>query len=86
MTCGYTAARESRFSPRAGLIYSRPLSHSRKRGMNQKKAVQHRRTAFFLVATTAVRANYAEKEEPQPQVEFAFGLRMTNCEPSRPSE
>lgn len=27
----------------------------------------------------------AEKEEPQPQVEVAFGLRMTNCEPSKPS-
>lgn len=27
----------------------------------------------------------AEKEEPQPQVDVAFGLRITNCEPSRPS-
>jgi hypothetical protein len=26
--------------------------------------------------------NYAEKEEPQPQVVFAFGLRMINCAPS----
>ena len=30
--------------------------------------------------------HYAEKEEPQPQVELAFGLRITNCDPSRPSE
>ena len=24
-------------------------------------------------------------EDPQPQVVFAFGLRITNCAPSRPS-
>lgn len=24
---------------------------------------------------------YIENEEPQPQVVFAFGLRMTNCAP-----
>ena len=27
-----------------------------------------------------------ENDEPQPQVDAAFGLRMTNCEPSNPSE
>ena len=27
----------------------------------------------------------AENEEPQPQVVCAFGLRITNCAPSRPS-
>ena len=26
-----------------------------------------------------------ENEEPQPQVLVAFGFRITNCEPSRPS-
>ena len=29
--------------------------------------------------------NQAEKDEPQPQVNVAFGFRITNCEPSRPS-
>jgi len=28
----------------------------------------------------------AENEDPHPQVEVAFGLRMTNCDPSKPSE
>lgn len=28
---------------------------------------------------------HAENEEPQPQVEDAFGFLMTNCDPSRPS-
>lgn len=27
--------------------------------------------------------DYTEKDEPQPQVVSAFGLRMTNCEPCR---
>lgn len=25
---------------------------------------------------------YAEKEEPHPQVELAFGFLITNCDPS----
>lgn len=29
--------------------------------------------------------NQTENEEPQPQVVVAFGFRMTNWEPSRPS-
>jgi hypothetical protein len=29
---------------------------------------------------------YAEKEDPHPHVDCAFGLRITNCEPSNPSE
>ena len=27
----------------------------------------------------------AEKEEPHPQVDVAFGFLITNCAPSRPS-
>ena len=29
---------------------------------------------------------YTENDDPHPQVEVAFGLRMTNCAPSSPSE
>ena len=30
-------------------------------------------------------ATQVEKDDPQPQVVVALGLRITNCEPSRPS-
>jgi hypothetical protein len=30
--------------------------------------------------------NQALKDDPQPQVELAFGFLITNCAPSRPSE
>ena len=36
--------------------------------------------------TKTVTSAQAEKDDPQPQVDVAFGLRITNCEPSRPSE
>jgi hypothetical protein len=37
------------------------------------------------VRTPVARAIQTEKDEPQPQVVEAFGFRITNCEPSRPS-
>ncbi len=49
------------------------------------------RVGFLAVADGAGRsardsaARQAEKEDPQPQVVAALGLRITNCAPSRPS-
>lgn len=37
--------------------------------------------AFFRILFS----DQAENEEPQPQVEVALGLRITNCDPSKPS-
>ncbi len=36
-------------------------------------------------ATHAIGAGQAAKDDPQPQVVWALGLRITNCAPSRPS-
>lgn len=41
---------------------------------------------YNACAESSPAGNHAEKDEPQPQVEVAFGLRITNCDPSRPSE
>ena len=39
-----------------------------------------------LFSTSAASGDQVEKEEPQPHVVVAFGLRITNCAPCRPSE
>jgi hypothetical protein len=40
-------------------------------------------SAALLINTDV---DQAENDDPQPQVEVAFGLRITNCDPSKPSE
>jgi hypothetical protein len=39
-----------------------------------------------LVLSSGRNGDQVEKEEPQPQVVVAFGLRITNCAPCKPSE
>jgi hypothetical protein len=46
--------------------------------MDTKKAAE---TAFLFLRGL----DYAENDDPQPQVEVAFGFLITNCAPSIPS-
>ena len=39
------------------------------------------RRALLVFQLRSVLRNYTEKDEPQPQVVAAFGLRITNCAP-----
>ena len=58
-----------------------------RRAANQRPAVKKPPAGGF--STNGVDADRAEtqtvKLDPQPQVVVAFGLRMTNCAPSRSS-
>ena len=44
----------------------------------QTKGRLYKQTAFFYLYATQT-----EKDDPQPQVVSAFGLRITNCDPCK---
>ncbi len=46
------------------------------------KSPKNTLTAAFFVSPGS---HYTENDDPQPQVVWALGLRITNCAPSTPS-
>ena len=53
------------------------------RRLLEELIAQMRRTLHAPINEGESRQAHTEKLLPQPQVVFAFGLRMTNCEPVR---
>gem|GEM_PF-4349621 len=50
-----------------------------------RPALRTNKTAYEERGDEAPSSAQAENDDPQPQVLVAFGLRITNCEPSSPS-
>ena len=62
------------------------ISHENLKKLYERIYLKRKNLKLVLSADNILDVSfYTEKDEPQPQVVVAFGLRITNCAPSKSS-